>query len=43
MGDFTCRFLYSEAALSEFLECFERGTWPKPEWTHAVLDAKPLP
>ena len=36
MGDVTYRFLDSEEALSEFLECFERGTWPKPEWNHAA-------
>lgn len=36
MGDVTYRFLDSEEALSDFLECFERGTWPKPEWTHAA-------
>ena len=36
MGDGTYRFLESEEALSEFLECFERGTWPKPEWNHAA-------
>jgi hypothetical protein len=29
-------FLHSEQALSEFLESFERGTWPKPSWTHAT-------
>jgi len=36
MGDVTYRFLESEVALSEFLECFERGTWPKPDWNHAA-------
>jgi hypothetical protein len=36
MGDCTYRFLDSEEALSQFLDCFERGTWPKPEWTHAA-------
>ena len=36
MGDVTYRFLDSEEALGEFLECFERGTWPKPEWNHAA-------
>lgn len=36
MGDPTYRFLDSEEALSHFLECFERGTWPKPEWNHAA-------
>jgi hypothetical protein len=35
MGDVTYRFLDSEEALGEFLECFEHGTWPKPEWNHA--------
>jgi len=36
MGDVIYRFLESEEALSEFLECFERGTWPKPDWNHAA-------
>ena len=36
MGDVTYRFLDSEEALDEFLECFERGTWPKLEWNHAA-------
>jgi len=36
MADVTYRFLDSEEALSQFLDCFERGTWPKPEWTHAA-------
>ena len=36
MRDVTYRFLDSEEALSRFLECFERGTWPKPEWSHAA-------
>src|SRR5258708_32458094 len=36
MGDVNYRFLESEEALGDFLECFERGTWPKPEWTHAA-------
>ena|SRR5690242_2606887 len=36
MADLTYRFLDSEEALSQFLECFERGTWPKKEWNHAA-------
>jgi hypothetical protein len=36
MSDGTYRFLDSEEALNHFLECFERGTWPKPEWNHAA-------
>lgn len=36
MGAVTYRFLENEEALSEFLDCFERGTWPKPEWNHAA-------
>src|SRR5258708_37683425 len=36
MGDVTYRFLESEEALGDFLECFERGTWPKPEWKPAA-------
>ena len=36
MGDVIYRFLDSEEALSDFLECFERGTWPKREWNHAA-------
>jgi len=36
MGEVTYRFLDSEVALSEFLESFERGMWPKSEWTHAA-------
>jgi hypothetical protein len=36
MSDATHRFLDSEEALSQFLECFERGTWPKAEWNHAA-------
>ncbi len=36
MGDVNYRFLESEEALGDFLECFERGTWPKPEWNHAA-------
>jgi hypothetical protein len=36
MGDVTYRYLDSEEALGEFLECFERGTWPKAEWNHAA-------
>ncbi|HXI39791.1 MAG TPA: hypothetical protein VNH83_07420 [Bryobacteraceae bacterium] len=36
MGDCAYRFLENEEALSDFLECFERGTWPKPEWNHAA-------
>jgi len=29
-------FLESEAALAQFIEGFERGTWPKSQWTHAA-------
>jgi len=36
MSDVAYRFLDSEEALSRFLECFERGSWPKPEWNHAA-------
>ena len=30
------QFLKSEEALTDFLECFERGTWPKSGWHHAA-------
>jgi hypothetical protein len=29
-------FLASEAAFAEFVERFERGTWPKAHWTHSA-------
>jgi hypothetical protein len=29
-------FLETEEALNEFLESFERGTWPKSAWNHAA-------
>jgi hypothetical protein len=32
----TYDFLESEPAFAEFLDAFERGTLPKPNWTHAA-------
>ncbi|MBZ5592848.1 MAG: hypothetical protein LAP39_11475 [Acidobacteriia bacterium] len=29
-------FLATEESLTDFLESFERGTWPKSAWTHAA-------
>ena len=29
-------FLANEATFAEFIHRFERGTWPKAEWTHAA-------
>jgi hypothetical protein len=29
-------FLDTEETLTDFLESFERGTWPKSDWTHAA-------
>ena len=29
-------FLETEEALNDFLESFERGTWPKSAWNHAA-------
>lgn len=29
-------FLATEESLADFLDRFERGTWPKSEWTHAA-------
>ena len=29
-------FLADEESLTDFLEAFERGTWPKSAWTHAA-------
>jgi hypothetical protein len=29
-------FLETEETLADFLESFERGTWPKSAWTHAA-------
>ena len=29
-------FLATEDTLTDFLESFERGTWPKPAWNHAA-------
>jgi hypothetical protein len=29
-------FLASEAAFVEFVDGFERGTWPKAQWTHSA-------
>jgi hypothetical protein len=29
-------FLETEDALTDFLESFERGSWPKSAWTHAA-------
>ena len=29
-------FLETEETLTDFLESFERGTWPKSDWNHAA-------
>jgi hypothetical protein len=29
-------FLESEAEFAQFIDSFERGTWPKAQWTHAA-------
>lgn len=29
-------FLETEETLTDFLDCFERGTWPKSAWNHAA-------
>ena len=29
-------FLASDESLADFIERFERGTWPKPLWTHSA-------